>query len=91
MINWRVRVRNRSFWLALIPALLLLMQAVATPFGYKWDFGVLNEQLAAIVNAAFAVLSILGVVADPTTEGVGDSARALTYSDPAPSAKHFEQ
>lgn len=81
-INWKVRIRNKNFWLALIPALLLLVQVVAAPFGYKWDFGVLNQQLAAIINAVFALLSILGVVNDPTTAGVGDSARALSYEKP---------
>ena len=81
-INWKVRIRNRNFWLALIPALLLLVQVVAAPFGYKWDFGVLNQQLAAIINAVFALLSILGVVNDPTTAGVGDSARAMSYDEP---------
>ena len=81
-INWKVRIRNKNFWLALIPALLLLMQVVAAPFGYKWDFGVLNQQLAAIINAVFALLSILGVVNDPTTAGVGDSVRAMSYDEP---------
>lgn len=81
-INWKVRIRNKNFWLALIPALLLLVQVVAAPFGYKWDFGVLNQQLAAIINAVFALLSILGVVNDPTTAGVGDSARAMSYDEP---------
>ena len=81
-INWKVRIRNKNFWLALIPALLLLVQVVAAPFGYKWDFGVLNQQLAAIINAAFALLSILGVVNDPTTAGSSDSAQALTYEKP---------
>lgn len=81
-INWKVRIRNKNFWLALIPALLLLVQVVAATFGYKWDFGVLNQQLAAIINAVFALLSILGVVNDPTTAGVGDSARALSYEKP---------
>lgn len=81
-INWKVRIRNKNFWLALIPALLLLVQVVAAPFGYKWDFGVLNQQLAAIINAVFALLSILGVVNDPTTAGVGDSARAMSYEKP---------
>ena len=81
-INWRVRIRNKNFWLALIPALLLLVQVVAAPFGYKWDFGVLNQQLAAIINAVFALLSILGVVNDPTTAGSSDSAQALTYEKP---------
>ena len=81
-INWRVRIRNKNFWLALIPALLLLVQVVAAPFGYKWDFGVLNQQLAAIINAVFALLSILGAVNDPTTAGSSDSAQALTYEEP---------
>lgn len=81
-INWKVRIRNKNFWLALIPALLLMVQVVAAPFGYKWDFGVLNQQLAAIINAVFALLSILGVVNDPTTAGISDSVQALTYEDP---------
>lgn len=81
-INWRVRIKNKNFWLALVPAVLLLVQVCAAPFGYEWDFGVLNAQLAAIANALFAVLAILGIVADPTTEGVGDSEQALSYEKP---------
>lgn len=84
MINWKVRVRNRSWWLAIVPAVLLLAQVVAVPFGYRFEIGVLNEQLIAIVNAAFAVLALLGVVNDPTTEGVSDSERAMTYEVPYP-------
>lgn len=78
-INWQIRIKNKTFWLTLIPAVLLLVQAVSAPFGYTWDFVVLNQQLAAIINALFAVLAILGVVTDPTTKGVGDSERALMY------------
>ena len=59
-----------------------MIQVVVAPFGYQWDFGVLNEQLAAIINALFAVLVILGVVNDPTTDGVEDSDQALTYTTP---------
>lgn len=81
-INWKVRIRNKGFWLALVPAVLLLVQVCAAPFGYEWDLGVLGAQLAAIVNALFAVLAILGIVADPTTAGVGDSEQALRYEKP---------
>lgn len=81
-INWRVRAKNRNFWLTLIPALFLLVQALAAPFGIELDFGVLSEQMARIVNALFAVLAILGVVCDPTTEGIRDSELALTYDEP---------
>ena len=81
-INWKVRVRNKAFWVALIPALLLLIQQVCGVFGVALDFGELQAQLVAIVNALFAVLAILGIVADPTTRGVGDSEQAMTYDDP---------
>lgn len=82
MINWKVRIKNKQFWLALIPAVLLLIQTVLVPFGYKWDFAGLGTQLTAIINAVFGVLSILGVVTDPTTAGVSDSEQALTYTEP---------
>ena len=81
-VNWKVRFSNPNFWLSLIPAVFLLIQVCAAPFGYDWDFAVLNQQVAAIVNAVFGVLSIIGVVNDPTTAGVNDSARAMTYESP---------
>lgn len=81
-INWTVRFRNKSFWLSLIPAVLLLIQVVAAVFGYTLDLGDLGNKLLAVVNAVFALLTILGVVTDPTTAGVSDSAQAMTYTDP---------
>lgn len=82
MINWKVRIANKNFWLTLIPAVLLLIQAVAAPLGLMLDFGELGNQLLAIVNAVFAVLAILGIVNDPTTDGMGDSKQAMTYAEP---------
>ena len=81
-INWKVRIKNKVFWLALIPAVLLLVQTVCSVFGVELDFGNLQDKLLAVVNALFAVLVILGIVADPTTEGLGDSKRAMTYEEP---------
>ena len=81
-INWKVRVKNKMFWLALVPAILLVAQVIAAPFGYEFDFVVLNQQLAAIINAIFALLVILGIPVDMTTEGFGDSQQALGYSEP---------
>ena len=81
-INWKVRVKNKAFWVAIIPAVLLLVQAVSAVFGYTLDFTELNTKLLAVVEAAFVVLAILGIVNDPTTKGLGDSERALTYEEP---------
>ncbi|ATO43336.1 phage holin [Loigolactobacillus coryniformis] len=71
-MNWQTRIKNKTFWLALVPAILLLAQVVAVPFGYKFDIDLINKQLLDIVNAAFGVLTIIGIVADPTTSGITD-------------------
>jgi phi LC3 family holin len=82
MINWKVRIKNRYFWLSLIPAVILLVQAVFRVFGLVIDLGELGNNLAEVVNAVFAVLAILGVVNDPTTAGISDSELAMTYEAP---------
>lgn len=81
-INWKVRLKNKAFWVALIPAVLLLTTQVAAIFGITLDFGVLQEQLIAVVGTVFTLLAILGIVVDPTTEGAGDSLQAMGYEHP---------
>lgn len=81
-INWKVRIKNKTFWLTLVPAIIVLIQAVATLFGFTLDMGEMGNNLIALVNALFVVLAILGVVNDPTTSGVSDSSQALTYDKP---------
>lgn len=81
-INWKVRLKSKTFWLSIVPAVLLLVQVVAAVFGFELDLGDLGNRILAVVNALFAVLALLGVVTDPTTEGVGDSEQALTYTKP---------
>ncbi len=81
-INWKARAKNKAFWLAIIPAALLLAQQVAAVFGVTLDLATLQDQIIAVVGTAFAVLAILGVVADPTTEGFGDSLQAMGYERP---------
>lgn len=81
-INWLVRIKNKAFWVAIIPAILLLIQVIAAVFGYEINLGDLGNRLLDVVNAVFAVLVILGVVTDPTTAGVSDSKQALTYTKP---------
>lgn len=82
MINWKVRIRNKLFWLAVIPAAILLVQTICAVFGYRLDIGELGNKLIDVVNALFALLAILGVVNDPTTAGAQDSLRAMGYEVP---------
>lgn len=89
-INWTVRLKNKVFWLSIIPAVILLVQAVASVFGLVLELGELGNRLLDVVNAAFVVLSVLGIVADPTTAGLQDSNLAMTYIVPKDDSKNEE-
>ena len=81
-INWKVRLSNKSFWITMIPALLLLVQLVAKLFGLEIKVDGLQEDLLNIISALFVVLAVLGLTVDPTTKGIADSENALTYTEP---------
>lgn len=89
-INWRVRVRQPAFWLGILgaaasPVLAYLGLTYADlttwdAIGGVWMRFIANPYLIGLVVTS--VLSTVGVIADPTTAGVGDSARALGYEEP---------
>lgn len=82
-INWKVRIKNKNFWLALVPALALLAQAFANIFNFKLEFGETVDKILVFINVLFAFLVLVGVVNDPTTAGLTDSTRALGYHEPS--------
>ena len=69
-INWTVRLKNKAFWVAIVPAILLLIQQVCGMFGIKIEIAGLSDQL----------LSIIGT--DPTVATLSDSNQAMTYTEP---------
>lgn len=79
-VNWKVRFKHKPFLIALFSILILLIQQVANVFGF--DTTIYNEQATEIFNTVLVLLSILGVISDPTTEGVSDSPNALRYEKP---------
>lgn len=76
-INWKIRFKNHAFWVAFVPAVLLVIQCVAALFGFTIDLGEIGNRLIEVVNSVFGVLVLLGIVNDPTTPGINDSSRAL--------------
>jgi len=82
MINWKVRVLNKTFWLTLVPALALLLQTFLAVFNVRLELGETIDKMLVFINALFAVLMIVGIVNDPTTSGMSDSTRAMTYERP---------
>lgn len=81
-INWKVRLKNKYFWLTIVPALFLLVGQVLRALGIEYDTDAVSSAVVDSINAIFALLSAFGVVVDMTTQGIGDSERALTYDQP---------
>ena len=88
MINWKVRFKNRNWVIAFVSQLLIVAQFILSGLH---SVGLIEFQLTdavqnsfiTIINAVFIVLSLLGIVQDPTTKGYGDSERALNYKEPS--------
>ena len=81
-INWTVRLKNKAFWVAIVPAILLLVQQVCGMFGINIEIAGLSDQLLAIIGTVFAILSLTGIVNDPTVATLSDSNQAMTYTEP---------
>lgn len=64
-MDWKARFRNKTFWLALISAIVLLTQQLGLE--------VFPDNIMDIANTVLLILVILGVVADPSTQGLLDS------------------
>lgn len=81
-INWTVRIKNKAFWVTIIPAVLLLAQQICAMFGVELNIAGVSNQLVSIVGTVFGILSLIGIVNDPTTSGMSDSKQAMTYEAP---------
>ena len=78
-INWKLRLQNKTTLAALVMALVALVYQV---LGVCGVVRVTQDQVTTIISMVINVLCLLGIVVDPTTAGVGDSARAMSYDEP---------
>ena len=83
-INFLVRVKNPWFWVGLGGTILAAMGVspeTFTSWGAVWD--AIRSLLSNPFQIGCVILAVLGVFVDPTTDGIGDSTRALTYTTPS--------
>lgn len=83
-INWKVRLRNKTFWTTIIPIGAAIIYTVLGFFGV-----VPKVSESDVVNVCLLVVEFIaafGSIVDPTTSGASDSEKALTYDAPAPSS-----
>lgn len=79
-INWKLRLQNKATLTALVMALVALVYQVLGVCGVVPR--VSQDQVTTIISMVINVLCLLGIVVDPTTVGVGDSVRAMSYDKP---------
>lgn len=88
-MNLKVRMKNAYFWLTFIPAIITFIYSVLACFDIV---PAISE--AMVINIATSVvtaLTTMGVLIDPTTEGIFDSARALMYEKPGQLPSDLEE
>lgn len=81
-INWKIRLKNKAFWMTVIPAVLLSVQRILLIAGVEFDLTHTQDLVMSATNSIFVVLAMIGVIADPTVGGFGDSQRALVAVAP---------
>ena len=79
-INWKIRFKKKSFWVAIVSAIVLFVNNVTQALGLNYTEQL--EQFSDGINGLLAVLVTFGVINDPTTKGMKDSGIAQTYSKP---------
>lgn len=79
-INWKLRLQNKTTLTALVMALVALVYQVLGVCGVVPR--VSQDQVTTIVSMVINILCLFGIVVDPTTAGIGDSARAMSYEEP---------
>lgn len=91
-INWKVRLRNPVFWAQIAVA---IVGPILAYLGLNWGDmtswqalgGIFVQAVQNPVILVSVVVSLWGIVNDPTTKGLADSSRALAYQTPATSKR----
>ena len=79
-INWKVRIRNKTWLAALLALIVSFVYDLLAAFEVVPT--VSEDWLMGIIQTVLTLLTALGVIVDPTTQGVSDSDRAMLYDDP---------
>lgn len=79
-INWKVRIKQPAFWIATIPVMITFAYSVLAFAGLTPS--ITQDTVQNLFIALVALLAQFGIIVDPTTKGVNDSDRAMTYDKP---------
>lgn len=79
-INWKVRFKNKVFLASLLALVISFVYDAMALLGYVPSVD--ESSIMALVDTVLKVLAAVGILVDPTTAGLSDSAQAMTYDKP---------
>lgn len=79
-VNWKVRFKNTVWLMSFFSAIITFVYTMLGMFDIYPE--ITKNDVGEIINSVLMFLSLIGVITDPTTNGLGDSMRALGYDTP---------
>lgn len=76
-INIQARLKNKVFLISMSVLSISIIYKVLSLFGIAPSVD--EHAILEVVSMVVDFLALLGVVVDPTTKGINDSERAMTY------------
>ena len=84
-INWKTRLQSGPFWIGVASAVVAAVFAILPLCGV--ELSVTQDQVLNVFTLVLMIPASIGIISDPTTKGITDSARALTYDKPVDNAR----
>ncbi len=79
-VNWKARLHSGPFWMGVISAVVAAVFAIIPMCGV--ELSVTADQVLNVATLLLMIPASIGIISDPTTKGLSDSAQALTYDKP---------
>lgn len=80
MINWRVRIKSKVFWVGISGVVVGFVYNLLGQLGVETP--ITQNLISELISSVLAILGALGVIVDPTTQGISDSNQAMFYNKP---------
>ena len=88
-MNWKLRYMNKATLISLVTLVLALVYQALHMLGIIPSID--QQDLLDWICRLIDLLALLGIVIDPTTEGIGDSDLAMSYERPSPKTKIYKR
>lgn len=88
-MNWKLRIKNRTTLISMISLIVAIVYQSLHMVGIVPSIP--QQEILDWLCRIVDLLALLGIVVDPTTEGIGDSDLAMSYEEPSSRTKVYKR